>query len=428
MLQRMCKRVEALKCIKECNLSEDNIRYFQPDEIIEACGKIIRWNLKEYMKDGKYKNSERSIIATHDFAGKYAKLIDNGFTESEIEQWVIEFTENGEEISALIPKQLVYVKSLGLPWISASYEFLKYFADSGKKEDEVQQLIENIVVFYRQSEVTISQLEDWQREFLWMPFLKLLLPDSIIKIFNRLKESTILCSILSFLYEEGIDIELGWEQINLLSKLDGQVEENLRKIHRILKTHENKSLFWERWIENDMHGYDLQWLGSIKELGEGKIRELLDTQIGYINVIYGGRLHGISFDKVRSYQLSVLIYAITEKKEHFLRIVTSNFDTFIELEYNSILFNPEFYKRCNLNTLTYKDMVTCRPRHGAQENLCLLEKREFTFKEIITLCYVKKQYIQLYNQLDIPKVDNRLIVIRQLIKKKLLENVTSLKI
>ena len=54
------------------------------------------------------------------------------------------------------------------------------------------------------------------------------------------------------------------------------------------------------------------------------------------------------------------------------------------------------------------------------EKSVLLDEKEYTFEELKCLRYVRQDYIELYNRLNIKRVDDKLIVIRQLLKRDLL--------
>lgn len=95
---------------------------------------------------------------------------------------------------------------------------------------------------------------------------------------------------------------------------------------------------------------------------------------------------------------------------------------FSSLDYDAILFDPAFYERCNLNTMTPKTLKESKGDRNKQSRLHLLDAKEYTFAELKTLRYAEPVYIELYKKLEIPSVDDRLIVIRQLLKKGLLSS------
>ena len=77
-------------------------------------------------------------------------------------------------------------------------------------------------------------------------------------------------------------------------------------------------------------------------------------------------------------------------------------------------------KRCNLNSLTLKNLKSCQGDRTQDSCLYLLDEKEYTFEELKCLRYVRQDYIELYNRLNIKRVDDKLIVIRQLLKRDLL--------
>lgn len=104
-------------------------------------------------------------------------------------------------------------------------------------------------------------------------------------------------------------------------------------------------------------------------------------------------------------------------------MVSDHFDIFSDLGYDSMLFEGAFYERCILNSLTLRDIKNSEGIWNQKSQLHLLEEGIYTFAELKTLRYAKPVYIQLYNKLQIERVDERLVVIRQMLKKNLLSNI-----
>ena len=101
-------------------------------------------------------------------------------------------------------------------------------------------------------------------------------------------------------------------------------------------------------------------------------------------------------------------------------------DVFFSISVNSILLNKNIYtKYLNLNELTLKHLLklkTMNNVYGSKINY--LKLQNYTFEEISILYKLNKEYIELYNEMLDLKVDERLLRIRQLIKKDLLNNIT----
>ena len=100
---------------------------------------------------------------------------------------------------------------------------------------------------------------------------------------------------------------------------------------------------------------------------------------------------------------------------------------FLAIPGNSILYSNNFYtKYINLNVVTLKHLEKLRlMNYSRNSNIDNLKEQVYTFEEINTLFSVEKQYIQLYNELLNLSIDNRLLRIRQFIKKDLLRDITN---
>ena len=128
-------------------------------------------------------------------------------------------------------------------------------------------------------------------------------------------------------------------------------------------------------------------------------------------------------DRLEYYQESVLIYAVKHQKKHFLRLYEENTELFLGLPWNSILFEEAFYKDyINLNTLNLQNLKECRKikEYSAIEKADM-KQREYTFAEIklFSSC-PNKAYIRLYHKLNYGRVDDRLRVMQEVAKRRLL--------
>lgn len=94
-------------------------------------------------------------------------------------------------------------------------------------------------------------------------------------------------------------------------------------------------------------------------------------------------------------------------------------DWLINLDRNSLILDEEVYKRClNLNTLNEQNLRDCEymvvPWRKSEESLF---SKPRVFEELKVLYNVKAVYIDLYDRLAYSKSDDRLRVIRELIKR-----------
>ena len=122
---------------------------------------------------------------------------------------------------------------------------------------------------------------------------------------------------------------------------------------------------------------------------------------GYINLLYGRRFQKIDLSSVAQFQEEILIYAIINRKTHFIRLVDEHAELFLRLPRSSMLFDRKLYRdHLNLNEMTVKDLQDCEwmlSHYMPSSSLAL--KRHYTFQELRTLYQLPVAYISLYDSL-----------------------------
>ena len=114
------------------------------------------------------------------------------------------------------------------------------------------------------------------------------------------------------------------------------------------------------------------------------------------------------------------IYAVEHKKKHFLNLVNQNSELFFSLGRYSLLFVSGFCERCNLNSLTVKNLKDSDSIERTTSYFELLEEgQQYTFEELRLLWHQEEVYVRLYAKLSPLSVDQRMLTIRQLIKRDL---------
>lgn len=152
--------------------------------------------------------------------------------------------------------------------------------------------------------------------------------------------------------------------------------------------------------------------------------EILCNQLSYLNALYAGRLH-LDFNAVRQFQFSILIYAVEHRKKHFLELVDQNSEVFLSLGRYSLLFEPGFCEHCNINSLTLKNLKASDSVNRSDSFFTLLEEgQQYTFEEMYQLWHQKEVYVRLYTMLTPLSIDQRLLTLRQLIKRDLVSQYT----
>ncbi|MCI9553460.1 MAG: hypothetical protein HFE94_08005, partial [Acutalibacter sp.] len=423
---KMCERVSVLNRMKSCKLKTEHTKWFPVSTLQSACERIELFKLQDSLGFEQSSVAQRELIRDPAFANLYAKLLQMGVPNPTLATWISMAEKQEDALSNYSAEQLLDLNGMDLPNDRAKYEYLKFFSHllMDQDKEEKRQTLEQIKDFYSKQAGSVSDLSDNQRNFLLYPHLtRYLIFDIETKkdVFRLLEENQVLQEFLKKMAKENVEffldkddlIHLSWLTQDHLSGLM-QIRESLNKVEM--------AQWMNRWLGNGAIQAELDWM--TRKSGSLTTQEkeiLLNTRLGYLNSIYSGKLK-IPFEEVPERHLSVLIYAIANRQQKFLDLVSKHFDIFSDLDYNSILFESEFYERCILNSLTLKDIENSGGIWNQKSQLCLLKEGIYTFAELKTLRYVKPVYIHLYNKLQIEKVDERLVVIRQLIKKKLLSN------
>lgn len=119
--------------------------------------------------------------------------------------------------------------------------------------------------------------------------------------------------------------------------------------------------FLHHWRENNCALSELRRTERrVRAIDAREFDIALVSYTGYVNLIYGSRFKKISLFGLARCQTTLLLYAITHEKKHFIRLVDEHAEKFLGLSGWSILFREPLYRsHFNLNELTAKDLDDC---------------------------------------------------------------------
>lgn len=273
-------------------------------------------------------------------------------------------------------------------------------------------------------------LTDEQRALLVKPFVatRYLFAtedfSAVSELFSLFPE---LAEIALLLHQNGIE--------EFLTLLNYQYfAEDAPEYHRLLAIviqrlgRETSELFLRHWQRNGCTLSELRRIESrTRTAGEQGWDETLITYSGYVNLLFGRRFKNIDLGSVLSYQEGILTYAITHNKKHFIRLVDGHWALFSQIPSNSILYYQDFYsQRLNLNELTEKDLDDCAWMTGKNRSQRLLTANcRYTFAEVRLLYEASSSYVTLYGKLQSEDLDYRIRVMRQLLKRDALDDISS---
>lgn len=423
MLQ-MYNRINLLERMKACKFNLDHTDKFTMNQLSEACDRLFNRSIVLRPEDERNQRLQEELILNPDFTKMYQAIIAHKISGYDLQQWLETADESGDTITDYAIGQFLQAAELEELNSIARYEYLKYYSHMQLEPEKLQILIRNLK--YLTSEpykCRISELAESQRMLLLDAYFERYVSvtkESALSTMALLSENPEIQKLLKMLSDRDVDCYLDYERLTNLKWLQ---KESILKIDIIWERLDQDSewigLFMERWLENGSMEYDLDWLVKKGEFMTEQKDVVFGSQVGYTNAIYGGRLD-VPYEKIKEYQKEVLYYAIAHKKKHFMKLVSENFGVFSDLEYNAMLFSKDFYKRCNLNTLSLTDLKDCHRILGKKINIALLDEGTYTFAELKALWYADPVYIKFYNSLNIKRVDERLIVLRQLLKNNIL--------
>ncbi len=372
---------------------------------------------------------QKELISDDRFFFYLEKMSKIGLAMRDIDSHLKELHSKGETALTFPIDCLLSGLALTNCRIKVFYDYMKHFSGMTTNKAEKEAILDNLAEYQKELPKPISELSSMEKRCFTEPCLanSRLIPDDIGVVLAMLAAQARLLDIIRYLHDNEFRCsKLSFDHYASLSLAPKDIYMMLRRLHRLLG-YDNMADFLNRWIENNCTLYDLEVLFvKLNGMAAEQIEEVLYTRSSYINLIYGGKISKISLSDVLRTKEDILIYAITTKKNGFIRLVEGNFEIFQSLPSDSILFRREFYTRLvNINALNANNLRDCK-RMSAGDSAVnyLILGRVYTFDEIKALYQQPVQYGKLYARLNISRVDSRLIVLRQLTRQNLLADTT----
>lgn len=332
----------------------------------------------------------------------------------------------GERISEYAYTDVAAVAKDCSIYTNKMYPYLKYYLHYGLGEEEKERLMNALSMLDSNEGVTLSDLSEEQRKLLWEPVFstKLLervldLPDFWVRLQN-----TDLLGLLNTLagYWKYMGKRLSGNLFTQMAEHPKEIEQGLHDILSQIDPEDAVS-FLSIWLDNEALLYDLNKLRIVISQKEKEdICQITQSEAGYFGAIYGEALAGIDLEHLTGNHEQLLIYAITKRKKHFIKLVKENFKSFLYVPFTSGLFDRDVYRHyLNINTLNVKDLEDCyqlkKMKEDAKEYMV---KDGYTFSELKVLAPLKYTYVLLYHKLVLERSDDRLQTFREIVKKKCL--------
>jgi len=421
------QRLNLLLTINKHGLDIKLIDDFKPDVLLQFCGKLEERKTPQSWYS-ECINVQKELLNDERFFFYLPKLnaIDSPIKTTDTFINVIRSHEDSPmnyPIGQLISSMVV---SGGANEVF--YDYLKNFSGLSTGKEQKKTIITNLGLYRDSFSTPIEELPESEKTLFFESSIseRNMVPVEAGDALCLLAQKPGLTEIIRFFCKNKFSVDLDMESYEVFSQSPDVVLDSLKKLLKLLG---NKNMGWlmERWQENNFSVYDLDILNKkLMNLDDERLEDAIHSRSGYLNLIYDGRIKNISLSDVPKHKEDILIYAIINKKNGFIRLIEENYNSFISLSSRSILFNRDFYtKFFNINSLNVKNLVDCGRMESEKMSFNALENdRVYTFKEIQALYKLPEQYLKLYTALQIPRIDDRLIAFKQLSKQKLLSLVT----
>lgn len=299
--------------------------------------------------------------------------------------------------------------------------YLRYYYDFHLNKEKKVELVNGLMNWKERGNMDIKDFSKEERNLLIEPAFstqllvpiykekelwnQLLKPDKL-KFFNTLAEAAAPCQQLR--REHFLEFVKNNEEFqNSFLTVIGYLE---KEIH---------PFFVEMWLENDVLLQDIRRLKKLlPDMDREQIREMMKSKIYYMKVLYKDRLQDIPLMELDERKREIIFYAAKKNKKHFLNLVRSSYQLFIQLPSFSLLLEPDTYKKyLNLNTLTSNNLKECyHLSRLSNYKIGVMVQNTYTFEELMLLSTAELHYCTFYHELSYERSDMRIKVFRELIK------------
>lgn len=422
-MQTILEHTKIIGRLKHNKIMLDLIRKYNIQDILNCCQRL---ETKGLNKDLYAENStiQNELIIDNQFIEYLLEIGKRNIDTTRIKDLVFRFQENKQKVSDYKLETILQILENENMSSNAFYDYLVYFSKYVTTKEQQDIIANNFSYFYNQEETKMSDLTENERALFFEYFMsdRNLIPIHHIKeVCEFLIQDNELKNIILFLFDNNLSIPLYLREYELIHKNSKAIYEIIQRITLMLDN-QNMYQLLLRWVANDCSICDLKVLeNKLKGLDKETIDKVVYNESSYINFIFGNKLSNFPLEYVDGARETLLIYAISNNKRRFLQLIQENSQEFLSISQSSILYDEDFYDRyVNLNTLTLKNLQDLRTMQNYRSNINLLYNNNYTFEEIKLLSNLSNQYLILYNELLDLKIDERMLIIKQLSKKDLL--------
>jgi hypothetical protein len=419
------ERLSILNRLANAGLNVDLTCEYSLEQLAKGCDMLERENIEPHCFQD-LPSIQCALMENPAFVSRYQALARQGVDAFQIEAWLKAEQETHCRLMEQPMDELLAAFRADLPHISAAQEYLLYFLGRGLEDAQLEIVQANLRYICGKANFSLAALDEPQRELLLHPFVReFLFRSEIAQTLPLLAAVPPAVRFLDKLHAAGLNLAFTLYELELLSPLGEGELAGFQPVFEALGNDPHRmERFLSLWLDNGGHPGDLKpFLSAAGKRTPEELDAALETRLSYLNLLYGGMLDGVPFQEVPNHALPLLSCALANRQRTFLRLVAQNFDLICELGGNCILFSRHFYSRIALNSITLKNLRACLSDGGDRENdaaIAELEPRLYTFEELRALRSLSVCYARLYNRLTLSRVDDRLLALRQLTKRRLL--------
>lgn len=412
-------------------INMDLIKEFLLEEIDDCCNVIENSELTYDKYEGNI-TFQRELIKNKKFIEYLMEAYEKQIDMQRLESLIQNINMHNEKVTDYSIEDIVDVINNKELYCDACYDYLKYFSNKSLALKRI--ITNNLNYFYSQSNTKFEELNKEERELFEESYLdkyNLIPKDNIKEVYELLTRNKKLRDVIDFFNYKELYIPLN---ISAYEKISNEAEKICLYIEIISNKISDNEIMYQlllKWLSNGCSLYDLKIISKqIENVEEMQLERIFNSKSGYVNFVYGNKLKKFQLSNLSENQEELIIYAISNNKNAFLKLIEENMNDFFAIPNHSILYQEKVYTAyINLNELTLKYLKKLRTMNVNSTQINELKEQTYTFEEISTLYKMEKQYIDLYNELLDLKVDERLLRIRQFIKKELLsERIEKLKL
>ena len=432
--QMMREQITCILRMKAVRLDLHWTAEFSPEQILSCCGRMME-NLDCTIIFPE--NVQRELICSPEFTPWLARLM--ALTEAAADDAPLDWGELASRLDKLL--EICRANEKPVSWYSegdtllalkqsdltpgARLTYLENFTATALDDQGREQVIKNLSACTNAPAV----LNEGQRALLAEPFVAtryLFASADFEEVWALFQFCPALMDIVRLLHERNVSEDLILTDYQYFAE-DGA--EYLRLLTLVFQRLDAAAAgkFLSHWQRNNCALSELRRMERrTRTAAAGELDNALSSYTGYVNLIYGNKLKTISLEGVTGCHETLLLYAITHEKKHFIRLVDENGTKFLGLPRQSILFEERLYREhFNLNELTARDLIDChRMAEKRFPKGLLAGGYQYTFPELKLLYDAPEAYVILYHKLRTPRLDDRIKILRQLRKRNALGEIT----